>query len=1215
VGRERSAETAPGPPAPATRRGGDEPLELQRAAGNRATSALATRSPTAAIAGDLRRAGNAGLARLLDPPAAAPPASAAAAVSAPSDLRDLQSIAAADINELSIAHDLQRAIDQRQEYEAVMHGKGRKVNFPLVDHVLTGLSPSQLQKVFAEYTKETGRALRDDLLGGSVPAELNEAQRARIQALLAGTALETGRSLGATGGLTMVAVSEPGSLGGLMPGALGYADAAAVIARNRAFADAAQLKLLLDAGDAASTKQILTLLRRSASANDMTAAAYERQFEKKLDPALAGLGGLTGERALALRYGIPNRADALALEAVRRRIEEFDRKRVFSLGPMTDPRKLEEERRAMIAEAEAVLATIAEEASAESGSSSAAGTRAAVAERLAEVLAIRIPDGDDPGKALGDLLGDTFKGDDLAVLGALRTGDPVEAAAARIVRADADDKVDLKLMSATLRDLRASAEREVGREAKAKADALKHAGLAPDQLAAAAGELMARAQAEVEARAKLYVARLTTRVDQLGEKADRHRWAELLEALDKDDGAVIDKLVARAGTLLPIDALEEAMRQKDLVTAARVIHELPPSQRRDLVKQYDSRASVSLETAVAGRKVKLGIGGDEIQLPRTDNEAAIAELIEAPEPGGEMEFAWTAKWTRLTYERGLQEGGVVGAFEDLGGREVRDLMNATAVEVTDAHIAYRKAQTPEETEAALRQLRNAREAMTGDKSAYVAETDAIRASIANAIATAVDIALTIMMPETAGFVSKMVASLAANIGSKLLVLQDKYSPDMLKADLIGAVVSMGVASPSKLAGEEATKLVGSKLAGAAEQYGWKVSAEMKALAPGLTKLGGNIVSNAATTAETNIALGKSWDDDLLSSTATGVVKGYGTDFGRTVVHGTGTATASSQGGEQAAPRGEEGGPARPGEELEPAAGTRPAEEPAVTAAPAPSAQDADIHTRPTRELEAVKAPDEEANPGAPSSADDGAPPPERTPMALPEDGKKNDFETEEPTQEGPSMTWRDEPTAVHDTRAQRQRAVGDCDQPMDVHDPIEAYRMYQAWRRDGSGREVSLIYNFMLDEWAVVQGERSTVDVNAAYKRLGWKPEESVLERHPHPAREEGVTPEANLHASGVREDFGVYEKDAAKREGTHLSAIDVVVLRDGQPVADRVLVSYDTASKTWKTNSPLPKVAGREVNVFSSYKQYHEWFFGRFGTEPSKTKILDLPAPGSTDW
>ncbi len=1175
MARERTAET-PDPGVARARRAAEEPLQ----AGSRAAAALFAQSPS------LRRAGNAALARLLDP--------------AGSSLGDLQSVASTSVNELAIVHDLLRAIDEHVETSDLEKGKGRKVNFPLIDHVLTGLSPSQLQLVFAEYRKECGRDLRDDLLGGSgfMRAEMTEAQRARAAALLAGTALESAGALGKTGGTTFVAVGAPGTeVAGVVPSALGYEDAAKVIARNRAFAEAAELAILLDDGKPESVKRIFGILRKSVAANDMIAAAYERQFEKKFETALAKLDGLAYERAVALRYGLWDRADAFAIESVRQAVEKYDRAAAFSPGnALMNPAKAAEGRRKLVDEIEEVLSTIAAETAAQAGASSAADARAAISAHLSAVLAIRIPDGDDPGTSVGDLLKDSFKPEDLAVIGAVQSGDPVEAAAARIARADAADNVDLKLVSATLRELRADAEREVGREAKAKGDQLKHAGLAPDQLAAAALELGTRAEREADERSHRYVAQLASRIDSLAHASDGHRWSELLAALDKDDAATVDKLMGGGGKLAPADEIREAMRQKDLPAVIGVLRGLSASMRRAAVKEYDAGSAVTLAASVAGKTIPLlERAAPAMKMPRTDDEAAIAELIEAPDPGGESEIAWTFKWTRDTYERALEAGGITGEIADVGGREVRELMDDSANEVTDAHIAYRKATTPEEQEEALRKLRNARSAITGDKTAYVADTDAIRASIASSLATVVDIALTIMMPEAAGAVTKLVGSLVANIGTKFVVMQDQYSAEMLKSDLVGAVVSMGFASPGKLAGEEATKLVGAKLASTAEKYGWKVSEELKALAPGLTKLGGNIGENVATGAMTNVALGKSWDEDLGSSTFTGVVKGYGTSAGRTLVHGA----PAPAGGAGAASESEQTGAAPPGEQAAPAA--RPAEEAAIGAREDPGTASAagrttpevDAGERPTRRSEA-------AQPETVRSNDfDDEEPTQKTPMALDED-----FESEEPTQKGTSQNWDPEQTVIHEASALQKPTPGTVEQASDPTNPFDSYRIYKRWMNEHPKLEVGLVYNFMLDEWAVVQGGAGSVDMGAAYAKLGWRSEDAVLDRHSHPIGKGNVTEKGNRQASGQDGDLSAYQRDGEKRTGSHLSAIDV----ETENGTTQVLVSYDPFLKQWTVSAPRSSPNDPATRVFTSFRDYHEWFYIEFGVEPGGTKLLGMP-------
>ena len=107
-----------------------------------------------------------------------------------------------------------------------------------------------------------------------------------------------------------------------------------------------------------------------------------------------------------------------------------------------------------------------------------------------------------------------------------------------------------------------------------------------------------------------------------------------------------------------------------------------------------------------------------------------------------------------------------------------------------------------------------------------------------------------------------------------------------------------------------------------------------------------------------------------------------------------------------------------------------------------------------------------------------------------------------------------------------------------------------------------------------------------------------MLDSHNHPARRAGsdaatgkrkmVTSEANRQPSGVREDLGVYAKDAAKRGGPQISAIDVETEQGTQ----RILTSYDPETKTWTVSSPTKGGGRAQPRVFTSYRDYHEWFW-----------------------
>ncbi|HWE80629.1 MAG TPA: hypothetical protein VG265_03190 [Gaiellaceae bacterium] len=109
----------------------------------------------------------------------------------------------------------------------------------------------------------------------NLSSDLNDTQKARVTALLAGTAVESATEQAKVGGKTHMGVGLR-TPGGMVTQDLGAADAAKVVARNRAMADAAELKLLLDAGDDESRKRIFVMLRRSAAANDLVASFSPR---------------------------------------------------------------------------------------------------------------------------------------------------------------------------------------------------------------------------------------------------------------------------------------------------------------------------------------------------------------------------------------------------------------------------------------------------------------------------------------------------------------------------------------------------------------------------------------------------------------------------------------------------------------------------------------------------------------------------------------------------------------------------------------------------------------------------------------------------------------------------------------------------------------------------------------------------------------------------
>ncbi|MDT5093241.1 MAG: hypothetical protein QOH60_2604, partial [Mycobacterium sp.] len=1125
---------------------------------------------------------------------------------------DLTEHAAEHVNVIDSVHELRRAIDQTEENEK---DHTRKVEFKIVERVLTNLAPSQIAAIKAEYLKETKHDLVEDLFSTReyteyvkpkpnikpklgfhrddedeeptvrhfvVRTTLTQTERARLRALLAGTALEPTGATSAAAAAGEVPVTEmstqlPGDqretdasgksywvrrpddaktqkLKSLPdkdapPGTL--SEAALVVRRNRAAADAAELKLLLEAKDEPSTQRIMQVLRKSAASNDFISEMYKKLFNTELetelvalnDRKLLGIGYQDGDRALALRYGIWDRADALALLGMSRSINALDKavgsdrlraaEKLTALSGVKAPfvlGDLAKVRTKLRTQMERLLATIGSEAAAETG-----GGRAAMAVRLQTLMAINVSGDNLPPLNLETAMAGMLPPADLAVVKAMVAGEPVDEAVARLTRAGEGGILNPKEVSDVLRGLRAKAEAEVRHEAKAETETLKAANVPAEQVMSALELIQEKATAEIDTRAERYINSTIARFDQQADaKGPGHAHFKALVdgAMHQRDKTLIDQLIAEGGKPKPVDELVYAMNadKPDLIAAASILRALPVPARRAVVAQYDALQSQSpsgrpLAEQVAGAPTMRGAYRGPGKVPtggherRTDEEAAVAELINAPEPGGESELSWTFKWTRDTYDRAIAEGGMAGRLGDttVGGvREVRQILDDSADQLLDAMNEFRNATTQDAKIAALLKARDARAAMSVDKTAYVAATDALRASIANAVAIAVDIALTFAVPGVGGVVAHAVMSLAVNIATKVAILGDQYNSEMLTGDIVGAVVGMGFGAPSKLVGEGAAKIVGRRLASAAGELGYVISPELKAFAAAATRIAGQAAETAGSTAATNVALGKDATEGMAIAFVVAGVKLHMIPLIK------GAAKA--------------GTPSSTPDPDDPTAGSPRAGSP---------------------DEETIRIDDEDII--------------EETPMALPEPGST--------TKVGPA------PTPATKRAVGQSKILGDNE--------VEAWREYKKWRTDDPSREVALMYNHAEKKWAVVQGSSDAVDPIAAAKALGWDPKETmVLGRHSHPPDKSGVTEAESLQPSGRQRDLDLIKGDANKvdsGDGVHWSAIDVTT----QHGTDSVYVFYDRKTGTFTVRSPNPSAGpGQyEWNSFPNITYFHAWY------------------------
>ena len=404
------------------------------AAGNRATTTLLNGSApigTADVASLQRAAGSRAVNKL---------------VTVQRDTTALAVPAAEHVNVVKTVHELRRAIDQTdtEMKGSWFWGKTQvhPVKFDVVDRVLSNLAPSQVRAIEAEYLLETKHKLRDDLLGFSpnylnqpVPSELNAAQRFRVAALLEGTALEpTGVSAAGVGaGAVPVTWINTGAIGsgtaltalpsipdakadGTAPDQL--SDVQKVVRRNRAAADAAEIKILLDKNDDASRKQIMLMLRKSAADNSWVASFYKTYFGKELTSAVGALPEWWEQRARALIRGDWTVADAYAVVIVKGKVLDAMNDLVLE----DDDGKVKAKVRALLDELEGILAGINREA--------AAGG----IDSVKAMLAVQLPEAGEGGPTIDALLRDMLGPVEVAVIDAMAKGDPVEEAAARMTR-------------------------------------------------------------------------------------------------------------------------------------------------------------------------------------------------------------------------------------------------------------------------------------------------------------------------------------------------------------------------------------------------------------------------------------------------------------------------------------------------------------------------------------------------------------------------------------------------------------------------------------------------------------------------------------------------------------------------------------------------------------------------------------------------------------
>jgi hypothetical protein len=698
---------------------------------------------------------------------------------------------------------------------------GYQIHKAMVDldkavEALSGLTAEQARAIRTEYRTRTGLDLGTLIEGQQVSpinpnarfeVDLGQPARQRLIHLLAGTVAPTApdpEQTEAFGGLL-------GSVVGGVAGLLGHEDADVVEARvtgawirhseetqaqqvadataNRYRADAAQVKRALDGGKA---EELLGLIRRPYPERQALAAEYKRQFGVALvGDMVARLGGPETQRAMAIWSGDNVLADRIALtkevadaERTEAAVKGFEASWSYQHG-MASPVELyllKQQRQEAQAKLEARLRSVGEASDPDSFEA-----RAEARAHLGAVLE-GVQDGSTLGARIGSL-GDP-------VMAALMSGDEPEQLAARLGRADAQDKLTAAELERGIRDLRALARKSAIR------------------LVMHDRSLVPRAEAVIDETIADFYKRFKARFDQV----DTRRGLEQALALGDDAQEARNRaLLAAEGALPAWRELELALRQdpRDMDRVRLILNGRSGADITEIAKEYAAKTVPprDLRTDLLGtpqqqemaRLVNFGV------VPEAQRERRVllgGGRFESAEPDEAKRLEEQRKWTYGRYfnlKRAVIENrGLFARARDWAGNVEKDLVEKADDDATDAASAMANAllEVPPNLAAArtsLAELERACRRLESNLAVYKEDTKAAVDAFVDFAVLAVTTVVT--LGEGSAIVMAIRATVAT-IGTKLALKGEDYSVDEFLMDLrsgaggfVGGKLAEGVLRP------------------------------------------------------------------------------------------------------------------------------------------------------------------------------------------------------------------------------------------------------------------------------------------------------------------------------------------------------------------------------------------------------------------------------------
>jgi Domain of unknown function (DUF4157) len=1124
-------------------------------------------------------------------------------------------------NALDRSHRLIEAIDQKQvklvddpdDKDRILRIKValRHVDFPPVVAALSGLTGEQVKEVDERYRDFEHRPIHYDLFGlgeSGCPTDLTGDQIYQLQALLKGTVASS--------------TSE---------------EDIEAAAQHRREGDAAELHgLLYGSLTAPEVERVMTLMRRPAE--EATALMNEYDLNHDLRSDLFRLGLPNAIRAMMLLSGSSIAADAYVIGMARNRITAIDEE-LKELNP-TDPTAkdiairlaqsidptaailrrrridaLNAERKAQAEIIENRVQVAADEAKkeAEAEGKDALDIDMAIRTRASQVLGAE--------SATEAVVGGTSA----TLIAGVARNDPPEIMAARLRKLDESGDLTTAALTDAFRALRLEAAEEVKRRY-------------PDA-----------DRAELEEQERQLSNQWFIHMERTWDAAvvgDGPTFSQVLDRGAQTEVNVKRGLFMASGRLSPADELVLALAgdRKDMDAVKRILRDKNAQQIAGLEEEYRQK-TIQPPFFPMGRSLRFDLFGTAPTKAGEENPLVIAPFggVEYTKPqgkasgtdrllledymqrpqqeGGMQEVEYIAGRAEREYEYTIDNRGATGWWRDKWGNEARSLLDATIKEVRAKKAEYLelvksdpKAAQSERAHLIIRDMHFARATIRGDRAAYEKATAELRATFQAIASFVLQAVLTAVLTPfaTALFAARLaqagamavrfatwtkntVVGMASTIAANKTVYGSDYNTDALIRDLKGGLGSaIGAVGAARLAGPVTQRIT--------SRYGETVAREFVA---GAETLGGMEVTGILD-GEPSITFENYLEQHFLGKVGGAITHGTTKTLG--LEPRTGRPRVRREAGEEigAMQPTEPGGadvdvpsaptPMRLEETRTPMAlETAPSAAPAVTGADAPKPREVNKHV-----IRRGGPPSGEPPAGAAK-----VPVTEIVPEPAPE--REAPIEPRAPSGEVPP----EQPQAVPQAQA-TGTPVGTVIQAANPRDIPESWKKYQQQIAADPTREVALLYNHDLDQWAIVQGGPGEVPTLAGMQQLGWEVRDTTLARHSHTVGPSGLTAEPSVLPSGRKGDIEMVRRDAPKGEpsaAAHVSAIDVTTARG----RDRTFIFYDRRTDTWIVDYPaVGERGGRGRVSFTSMDQYRSWFEGRFGFSPDAPASGGPRAPGS---